>query len=197
MSLEDKVAALTTAIVELTAAVQGAYANRQNQPAQTTAIAAGGTYGTPPAAETPAQPTPEVTKLKRGPGRPKKILVPQQDPQPSTPSLDAEDDDSEQSLTVDDTPEPPSDKIEAHEPQPGTPDPAPNPAAANGATTLSPEEAYAPVRDLILKLSAEKGRSIALQVLATFGVAGGRELKPEQYPLATKALMSALATDLA
>lgn len=40
---------------------------------------------------------------------------------------------------------------------------------------------YSQVRDLILKIGAKKSRDDVLELLSTFGVAGGKDLKPEQY----------------
>lgn len=40
---------------------------------------------------------------------------------------------------------------------------------------------YSQVRDLILKIGAKKSRDDVLELLSEFGVAGGKDLKPEQY----------------
>lgn len=40
---------------------------------------------------------------------------------------------------------------------------------------------YGQVRDLILKIGAKKSRDDVLELLSEFGVAGGKDLKPEQY----------------
>ncbi len=45
----------------------------------------------------------------------------------------------------------------------------------------TPAVDYSQVRDLILKIGAKKSRDDVLELLSEFGVAGGKDLKPEQY----------------
>lgn len=72
---------------------------------------------------------------------------------------------------------------------PPTSEPAseqPSGEAADEQTSAStdaetPAIDYSQVRDLILKIGAKKSRDDVLELLSEFGVAGGKDLKPEQY----------------
>ena len=94
------------------------------------------------------------------------------EPKPRKPKADAPSADKTSSTST-----PPTSEPEAEQPSGEATDE--QTSASTDAET--PAIDYSQVRDLILKIGAKKSRDDVLELLSEFGVAGGKDLKPEQY----------------
>ena len=107
---------------------------------------------------------------------PRAWLWPATAPTPSAPAKPADSSPTAEAA-ADAAPAPKAERSEPPRTEPATPGPV----------------SYEDVKRGIIKLTTERGRQLATQVLAEFGVAHGKDLRADQYP----AVLAAIAAHLA